>query len=186
MNNVTNIGYINTQPQLLKNTDDDGITAGEISSLNDGEEHYYYCPVTNHNSVKKMVQDGETGITIIYRLYTLKLENEFNSSNTKRATLFYYVENDQLEYAIKAEITDLGIVWFYFKYGNTVYWAYTNTLMITPRDYADYRTPDYDSEDYSTQSDFELTPPLLYQDMGFRFNFATKEIKIFSNGNEIN
>jgi hypothetical protein len=180
MGNMVEIGYIDTQPELLKNTDDDGITAGEISTLLDGQQHYYYSDVNNHNSVKKMIQDGETGITIVYRLYPLKVENEFN--NSKRAVIFYYVENDQVEYGIKAEITDLGIIYFYFKYGSTTYWAYTTTAQIVGRDFADFRAENYDPENFQTEDNFSLNYPIAYQDMAFSFNFSTKERKIFNNG----
>ena len=64
--NTINIGYNDTLPVLLKATEDDGVTAGDMVSVVDGATQYYRIPVTDSVSIKKMVLDGKPGITIIY------------------------------------------------------------------------------------------------------------------------
>jgi hypothetical protein len=184
MGNQIEIGYQNSLPTLVKNTDDDGVTGAEIVSHLDGLEHYYRIPVTDQNSIKKMVQNGYAGFTVLYRCYTLTIQNELHSSNTQRATFFYFIENDQVEYACKAEVTDSGIVYFYVKIGSTTYWAKSQAVLVTSRAFNDWSTdftPDnFDAPNPATAQ----TPvyPVPYQDFAFTFNFSTHVIQIYVNG----
>ena len=184
MGNKIEIGFQNSLATVVKNTDDDGITGAEIASHLDGQEHYYRIPVNDQNSIKKMVVDGKTGFTIVYRLYTLTIQNELRSSNTQRATFFYFAENDQMEYAVKAEVTDAGIVYFYVKFGSTTYWAKSQSVIVTSRAFTDWST-DYSPQNFDAPDPATLQAPIYpvpYQDFAFTFNFTTHAIQIFVNG----
>ena len=184
MGNQIEIGYQNSLPSLIKNTDDDGITNTEIVSHLDGEEHYYRIPVNSQNSIKKMVADGYTGFSVVYRCFTLLIENEARSSNTQRATFFYFAENDQMEYAVKVEVTDTGIVYMYVKFGNTTYWAKSQAAIVTSREFNDW-SEDFNPQNFDARDPVtEVAPiyPVPYQDFVFQFNFSTHAITMFING----
>ena len=55
-------------PKLIKGTEDDGITAGDMVSQLDGSTHAYRIPVNPRNSIRSMVEQGKTGFSFIYRL----------------------------------------------------------------------------------------------------------------------
>ena len=84
-NNVANVAFSEgaTLPILLKGTEDDGITTGDIVSVLDGKSHHYRIPINPAMSVKKMVIDGKPGISIIYRHFPLIVKNELNPATRK-------------------------------------------------------------------------------------------------------
>ena len=62
------LGFSGALPILLKGTEDDGITTGDIVSVLDGKSHHYRIPINPAVSVKQMVLDGKPGISKIQTL----------------------------------------------------------------------------------------------------------------------
>lgn len=183
MDNEVEIGFDKELPVLLKGTEDDGITAGDMASVIDGSTQYYRAKITPKISIKQMVLDGKPGITIIYRNYPLFIKNEARSSNTQRTTLFYAIENDQAEYACKAQIDDAGYIYFYFRYNFVNYYVRSVDVIVTPPDIPDYFSQDYHPVDYDAAEEYyNISFPTQYIDMAFQFNFSTKARTLFING----
>ena len=182
MDNDIRGGFQTTTPQLLKNTMDDGVTAGEVCSVLDGQQHYYKVPVNPNNSIKQMVATSQPGFTFVFRIFPLLVTNEAVSSGQKRATLLYYIENDQVDYGLRVEVGDNGVLHMYVKYLNNYYYSFTSSAQITSALPPDYDKTDFDNADYNTLLTIAQTFPIDYADLAFSFNFSTKAISIFKNG----
>ena len=187
--NEINVGFMwNGLPILRQGTFDDGITASDFVSILDGKTHHYRIPVNMQNSIKEMSLSGKTGFCFVYRLEMLRIDNEAMSNNTQRATLVYYIENDQVTHAIKVEVDDAGYIYFFVRYDSVNYSVKTVDAMLTPTAQSDYFAPDYNPADYDTTPDLDNIqpdPPYEYSDIAFSFNFTTHALKIYKNGVEI-
>ena len=185
-NNVANVGFSGALPILLKGTEDDGITTGDIVSVLDGKSHHYRIPINPAVSVKQMVLDGKPGISIIYRHFPMIVKNELNSGNIQRATVFSMIENDQVEYAIKAEIDDAGYLYYFFRHQFVNYYVKSTNAVIPPPPVSDYFQPDYTASVFDAgEESVALTFPIPYMDLAFLFNFSTNAISLFINGVQI-
>ena len=92
------------------------------------------------------------------------------------------IENDQVEYAIKAEIDDAGFLYFFFRYQFVNYYVKSTNAVIPPPPVSDYFQPDYSTPMFDAgEESIALTFPIPYIDLAFLFNFATKAISIFVN-----
>jgi len=183
MENKATVEFQDQLPILLKGTEDDGITAGDIVTVLDGKTQCHRVEKNPAISIKKMVQDGKPGITIIYRHFPLLINNERDTNNQQRATPFYFIENDQVEYACKAQIDDAGFIYFFFRHNYIDYKVKTTTSHLPPFDVPDYKEQDYNPEDYEAAEDYySITFPTAYIDLAFQFNFTTKAINLFKNG----
>ena len=182
MGNDINIGYDTDFPTLIKNTEDDGVTAGTIVSILDGSQNYYFIPVNSNNSIKNMVTTGQAGFSFVYRVYPITIANESRSAGSVKSNLVNFIENDQIDYAVKVELSDTGIIHFYVKYLTNTYYVATTVKQVPSILPPSYFTPDYDPTNYDTIASAPMDLPIPYVDLGFRFNFSTKVLDIFNNG----
>lgn len=183
MGNQAKVEFEDELPVLLKGTEDDSITAGDIVTVIDGKTQYYRIKNNPAVSIKKMVLSGEPGVTIIYRHYPLFIKNELESGNMQRATPFYFIENDQVEYACKCQIDDKGFIYFFFRYQFIDYIVKSTVSHIAEPPVSDYKAPDYSPNDYDSAEHYYNVPfPTPYIDLAFEFNFTTKAISLFKNG----
>ena len=167
-------------PKLLKGTEDDGITAGDFSSQLDGRTHAYRVQVSPRNSIRSMVEQGKTGFSFIYRLFFVKIDNLFRSGNTRRATLLDYIDNDQVTHALRLEVDDSGILYFYMRHNSVNYSVKTTQPVFTPPPAPDYAEADYNVSIYDTSISANNDPqPIEYTDLAFVVNFSTHQILIY-------
>lgn len=179
------IGYATEQPVLRKNPEDDGVTAGEICSIYNGVEHHVKVENAPPISLKQMCEvDLEPGFAFKKRIYFLTLANELRSTNTKRATIAHFIENDQVEYGVKVEVDDTGKIYFFVRDRFQDFWLATTTSQVTlAAELPDYFTPDFNPDNFDAESEV-LTSinPVPFVDLGFTYNFQTKKMQIYKNG----
>jgi len=184
MQNLTEFGYDTRPAVLIKGSSDDGVTAGKLSSILDGVQHYHRTILSDKNSIKKMVTDGFPGFSFVYRNFPLSLLNMQRSVNTQRAILVDYVENDSVQYAVRIEIDDDGRIIYMVRHNYQDYYLSTPLGSVpVGSNIPNYFRPDYKGGDYDADVEqFQIIYPIDYIDLGFTFDFATKRMQIYRDG----
>lgn len=183
MNNQIEIGYDTEQPKLSKNPWDDGITPGELVSTLDGKQHYYRIPRTTNNSIKQMVADGEDGFSLTVRVWYITVVNQNLSSGATRAHICYYIENDQVDYAIKIFMDDQAYLHVYLKMDREHYYLKTTSPQFAVTDLADFDPTNFNPDDFDTGlTEIPIPETIPFLDFAITFDFTTKDLLIYKNG----
>lgn len=166
---------------------DDGIQPSKVISVLDGVEHYYQVEDSRQISLQKMEQDGFDSFCVRFELYPVYTVGESVSEGKYRAQLFAKIDNDQVSHAYRAEIDDEGICYFFVRFNHVDYMCKTATSVFNFIDPTDFYESDYNDEDYLTSDeDLEILPDeIIFRDLKFMFDFATKKISIWADTTEV-